>query len=283
MAGIDQGLHGRHQQPGEALRPVRPKHLEWLHRGGQLRGLQNLDVRSDTAHKGITYDQIWGASRIVHARHKKDGNVAGYVSLEDYSGVGPAYRTYVKMARKDTPDPQNKKRSLFGRRSPLDEDSTANGTDVVDAVLQGRADDENWHSMDRVDVPNTNGLYTNIRAGWGTPEWTPRDQLQNAMENLLNAWRDAQGTPSSLRPAAYLAPNHIMVEFEWAAHQGHDIRAIPAEERATLLKWAIEQRAASGNYGSFIMQIRRGGNSLGHLLIRVFRLGVTLAPAVVCG
>lgn len=46
-----------------------------------------------------------------------DGNVAGYVSLDDYNDAG-GFKTFVKVARKSSPNPHGKrKRSLFGRPS----------------------------------------------------------------------------------------------------------------------------------------------------------------------
>lgn len=62
-----------------------------------------------------------------------------------------------------------------------------------------------------------------------------------------------------------------MIEMEWAAHNNHNIRAIGVDELKAVTNYAIHQRQIIGNLGSFAMQIRRGGQSIGHLILRVFR------------
>lgn len=242
----------------------------------------------------ISYEAVWTAARIIHARHKANGNVAGYVSIDDYSDAG-GFKTFVKVARKDSPDPSNKrKRSLFGRRSAMDQprevdvsltdDGAVNTTDSFEHSLLEARQDRHWWNRDTRNIPGTNGLYANIRVGWGSEEPMADNQLQNGMENLLNDWNAAQGSPSSIRPAAYMAPGENLIEFEWAAHNNHNVDAITPAERSVLLYWAIRERQdQGGNWENFAMQIRRGGESVGHLIIRVFWAGLEDAIAGVCG
>ncbi|KAM0330882.1 hypothetical protein ACHAQA_003838 [Verticillium albo-atrum] len=246
----------------------------------------STDVR-----RPIYYESVWTAARIVHARHKADGNVAGYVSLDDYSDAG-GFKTFVKVARKDTPNPQGKRRrSLFGRPSALNLDEREA---TKDAELQNsrREDDQNsdlnkrwgnnWFSKERRDIPNT-GLYANLRMAWGPDETMATAQLENAMENLLVDWNNVQGNPSSLRPAGYMAPGEMMIQFEWAAQNNHDVNDITYEERINLLHWAVQERQIYGDQENFSMQVRRGGSTIGHLIIRVFWAGLTDALEGVCG
>ena len=249
---------------------------------------------SQNVRRAISYEAVWTAARIVHARHKEGGNVAGYVSIDDYADAD-GFKVFIKVARKDTPDPQNKRRrSLFGRRSVLDEvearseppsaEATVNGTEAAEGMLLEARDERHWWNRDIRYVPGTNGLYTNIRAGWGAREEMPEDQMQNGMDNLLREWNGATGSPSSLRPPAYMAPGENMIEFEWAAHNNHNIGAVSEEERSALLYWAIQERQEQGDHWeNFAMQIRRGGESVGHLIIRVFWAGLQDALANVCG
>ncbi|KAF7544832.1 hypothetical protein G7Z17_g9644 [Cylindrodendrum hubeiense] len=246
----------------------------------------STDVR-----RAIYYESVWTAARIVHARHKADGNVAGYVSLDDYSDTG-GFKTFVKVARKDTPNPQGKrKRGLLGRQSALILDEREETKDVEVRNWSGKDSEypdldkranNNWWSKDTRNIPNT-GLYANIRAAWGPGETIATEQLENGMENLLIDWNNAQGDPSSLRPSAYMAPGEMLIEFEWAAHNNHNVNDVTPDERVELLHWAVQERQTYGGQENFSMQIRRGQESLGHLIIRVFWAGLNDALADVCG
>lgn len=249
---------------------------------------------SQNVRRPIPYDAAWMAARIVHARHKSDGNVAGYVSLDDYSD-SEGFKVFVKVARKDTPDPQNKRRrSLFGRWSALDEpgsgsdppsaDRLLNETEVIENTLLESRTPRFWSNRQRVNISDTLGLYTNIRVGWGGREEVSVVQMENGADNLLNDWNQATGNPSTLRQAVYLAPGDTVIEFEWAAHNNHNINDVTPAERGFLLRWAIQQRQQEGDHWeNFAMQIRRGGESVGHLIIRTFYLGFQNALDQVCG
>ncbi|KAK8038022.1 hypothetical protein PG994_014789 [Apiospora phragmitis] len=186
------------------------------------------DVRRE-----IPYEAAWLAARVVHGRHKTDGNVAGFVSLDDY-GENSKYKVFVKVSRKDTPDPSNKRKrrgGLFGRRSsgpvggddddvfqkqqqqpalPKEEEvgGATNATEpetgeLMSALLKERAmGDGRWHSHDNVNFPNTNGLSANIRVAYGPREPLAPLQLDYAAEYLITAWDAQDGTPGSVRGRA---------------------------------------------------------------------------------
>ncbi|RYP16814.1 hypothetical protein DL765_004927 [Monosporascus sp. GIB2] len=241
----------------------------------------------------VSYETVWAAANVVHARHRGGGTVAGYVSLDDYTLGGNLFRTFIMVAAKDSPDPSGKRKrgspgSLFGRRSLLDdqdqEASPANATEQLQHMLQVRTSDAHEFDLSEVSIPNTDGLNVNVQAGWGDLEWAPNDQMQNAMENLLVMWNNNGGDgASSLRPAGYLAPGNIMIEFEWSAHQFQPAGAIRYEERAELLRHLINMRGWQGNYGNYVAQIRRGTQNLGHAVIRVFRLVADQTVGRICG
>ncbi|KAM5350398.1 hypothetical protein ACJ41O_006903 [Fusarium nematophilum] len=236
---------------------------------------------SSDVRRPIYYESVWTAARIVHARHKENGNVAGYVLLDDYSDAG-GFKTFVKVARKDTPNPQGKRR----RSLTLDERDETEERQIraygEHPDLDKRQSGNNWSSRDRRNIPNTN-LYANIRAAWGSDERIATEQLENGMDNLLIDWNNAEGNPSSLRPSAYMAPHEMLIQFEWAAHNNHNINDVSPEERVRLLHWAVQERQIYGDQENFAMQIRRGDESVGHLIIRVFWAGLDDALAGVCG
>lgn len=238
---------------------------------------------STNARADIDYAAVWAAARVIHARHKADGNVAGYISLDDYSDPGH-FKTFVKVAKKGSPDPSNKrKRELPGQTDyPNILDEREEVTVADHSSLKKRTNNLVSNFTD-TQIQGTHGLYTNIQAGWGPNEPQPDVQLQNAMENLLWDWNSAQGNPSTLRAPAYMAPGENLIEFEWAAHNNHNIDDIRADERSPILYAAIRFRQAmTGHPGNFAMQVRRGGETIGHLIIRVFWAGLDAALADVC-
>ena len=236
--------------------------------------------------QSVYYQAVWAAARVVHGRHKHDGTVAGYVSIDDYWYGGKAF---VQVARTGSPDPGNKRRSLAARRGVAE--GKRAGRNETEGGGNGGDDEEliwprvelEYSSFDSVDVPNTDGLSVNIRAGWGEGEWTPRDQQEYAQERLVEAWRGTTGEPGDIRPAGYLAPGGIMIEMELVAHNNHNLRQLHENEINPLARFAIDQRGIAGNPNSFIMQIRRGGESIAHMVLRVFRLTVSTDPNGACG
>ncbi|KXJ90356.1 hypothetical protein Micbo1qcDRAFT_226233 [Microdochium bolleyi] len=228
--------------------------------------------------RAISYETVWAAAHALHARHRADQTVAGYVSLDDYTMGGNLFRTFIMVAAKDSPDPRGKRRrhtgpdvSIGDRRRDLHE-------------LAARASDNHEFDPSEIPIQNTDGLNVNMQAGWGDAEWTGNDQMQNAMENLLVIWNnEANAGGATLRAPGYLAPNNIMVEFEWAANQFNANNAVAYEERATLLRQLIHLRANQGNYGNFAAQLRRGSRTIGHVIIRVFRLVAQQQVGEICG
>ncbi|EEY18447.1 predicted protein [Verticillium alfalfae VaMs.102] len=207
---------------------------------------------SSDVRRNIDYAAAWTAARAIHARHKENGEVAGYISLDDYSDAG-GFKVFVKVAATDSPNPTGKrKRSLV--RPPHK---------------------ESWP------IDHT-GLYTNIRTAWGTDEHIADDQVLNAMENLLTDWNNVQGNPSSLTPPAYHAPNDMRIQFEWAAHNNHNVNDIGYEERIQMLHWAVQERRIHAPRQNFSMQVRRGAVTIGHLIIRVFWVGQDQSLSNVC-
>lgn len=253
------------------------------------------DVRQE-----IPYEAAWLAARVVHGRHKSDGKLAGYISLDHY--VVGTYKVFVKVAKKGTPDPSNKRRrGLLGRRSALDvpkelpgvtnsDDGAFNVTEAETgelSILSTRANDGRWRNWDSVNVPNTDGLSANIRVAWGGPEEMNPVQIENAAEYLLEDWEALGGArPGSVNPRGYRADPGTEVQLEWVAHNNHDVQAITGEERRVMVRWAITQRQAEGNTRqreNFGVQVRRAGQTLGFLIIRVFYIGIDNALANVCG
>lgn len=149
-------------------------------------------------YRDIRYEEIWAAARVIHARHKSGGEVAGYVSLDDYTD---GFKAFVKVARKGTPDPSNKrKRSLFGRKTTLDEavEGLINSTD---ARIVAREEEEHWINTDSVNIPQANGLYTNVQVGWGQLEDT--FHADRAQEYLIEDWRAAADDAGFVRAPGY--------------------------------------------------------------------------------
>ncbi|KAF3023601.1 hypothetical protein E8E14_012144 [Neopestalotiopsis sp. 37M] len=217
----------------------------------------------------VSYETVWAAANVVHARHRGGGSVGGYVSLDDYTLGGNLFRTFIMVAATDSPDPSGKRKRTTEERRDM---------------LQVRTSDEHEFDLEVSPVANTDDLNVNVQVGWGDAEWTPNDQMQNAMENLLVMWDNGDGDQrSSLRPAGYLAPNNIMIEFEWAAHQFEPAGAVNYQERAILLRHLIDLRGRQGNFGNFAAQVRRGTRSIGHAIIRVFRLTANQQVGQVCG
>ncbi|KAM0280391.1 hypothetical protein ACHAQH_004104 [Verticillium albo-atrum] len=253
--------------------------------GCEVSVCDSTDVR-----RPIDYMSVWTAARVIHARHKEGGEVAGYISLDDYEDAG-GFKVFVKVAATDSPNPHGKrKRSLFGRPSALNLVEREEIKESEARTLSTETDEQSsvdkrwsftWFSLDRWPILNTR-LYTNIRAAWGNDEIIADDQLLNGMENLLVDWNNVQGNPSTLRPAAYHAPGDMIVQFEWAAHNNHNVNDIPYEERIELLHWAVQERQIHAPRENFSMQVRRGEESIGHLIIRVFWAGLGPALAGVC-
>lgn len=217
----------------------------------------------------VSYETVWAAAHVVHARHRGGNTVAGYVSLDDYTLGGNLFRAFVLVAAPNSPDPSGKR-----KRTTSEERRD---------VLSIRASDDHEFDLTEEPVPNTDDLNINVQAGWGNAEWAPNDQMQNAMENLLVMWDNGDDQRTTLRPAGYLAPNNIMIEFEFAAHQFNVANAVDYQERAILLRRLIDLRARQGNFGNFAAQVRRGSRVLGHVIIRVFRLVANQQIGQVCG
>ncbi|KAK4214329.1 hypothetical protein QBC37DRAFT_387215 [Rhypophila decipiens] len=247
--------------------------------------------------EGVSWLTVWAAARIIHARHKHGGKVAGYVSLDDYV---TGFKAFVKVAKIGTPNPTNKRKrdglpalsekSLFGRRSALDasaaeaikaelaKKSPTNGNETDQALVRRDHDDQRYVDWTEIEIPETD-LHTNIHIGWNDAEYAPAWNMRDAGELLLTAHQEAEragSDTSSLRPGAFHAPADVLVEFEWAAHNNHNARDINNGDLRQVVFWAIRERADRGGHGSFIAQIRRGAESVGHLLVRVFRVA---APA----
>ncbi|EGY22664.1 hypothetical protein VD0002_g644 [Verticillium dahliae] len=245
---------------------------------------------SSDVRRNIDYTAAWTAARVIHARHKADGKVAGYISLDDYSDAG-GFKVFVKVAATDSPNPTGKrKRSLFGRPSalnlgereePKEVEARAPSDETSTLPAVEKRWDWNWFSKDSWPIDHT-GLYTNIRTAWGTEENIGDDQVLNAMENLLTDWNNVQGNPSSLTPPAYHAPNDMRIQFEWAAHNNHNVNDIGYEERIQMLHWAVQERRIHAPRQNFSMQVRRGNVSVGHLIIRVFWVGQDESLSNVC-
>ncbi|KAM7211741.1 hypothetical protein V8F06_012874 [Rhypophila decipiens] len=217
--------------------------------------------------EGVSWLTVWAAARIIHARHKHGGKVAGYVSLDDYV---TGFKAFVKVAKIGTPNPTNKrKRDAEAIKAELAKKSPTNGNETDQALIRRDHDDQRYVDWTEIEIPETD-LHTNIHIGWNDAEYAPAWNMRDAGELLLNAHREAEqagSDTSSLRLGAFHAPADVLVEFEWAAHNNHNARDINNADLRQVVFWAIRERAD---------RIRRGAESVGHLLIRVFRVA---APA----
>ena len=213
----------------------------------------------------VTYEMVWAAAEVIHARHRGGGTVGGYVSLDDNDEQGRLKRRTIMVAAKDVPDPlsnNRQARGLFGRRSQLDTEVKA---------LVARTSHETNRTM--TTIANTDDLNVDIQIGWGEPEWTPQDQMKNGMEKLLVLWNNnGNDQRPALRAGPYLAWNRVMVEMEWAAAQFEPAAAVHYQERATLINAIMGMRANMGHHSNFVVRVRRGTRAIGYLLIRTYRL-----------
>ena len=135
-------------------------------------------------HTAVTYEAIWAATRIIHARHNSEGKVAGYVSLDDYYY---GYKAFVTLTKRDAPAPQNMKRTLLeDRQSALksiirEEADISDDEDSSDLIqlahkLMARAEDSSIN-LSSEDVPNARGLSVNVRIGFGDYEFAQESIL----------------------------------------------------------------------------------------------------------
>ncbi|KAK3328985.1 hypothetical protein B0H66DRAFT_526378 [Apodospora peruviana] len=246
---------------------------------------------SNVRDRKIGYYELWAAARVIHARHKKGGQVAGYVPLNDWTSQ-ERWSAYVKVAKKDTPDPVQKskkeKRALLNyfeqheekRAAALQELASTSTAPTIATRVQ-----DNYINMTEVAIPNPSGspggLTTNIQVGWGTGEFVERDQMEYVQERLVELRRQASrdGTnPNVIRPAGYYGRHYAMIEMEYVAHNNHNARDLGDADLNDVIRFAINERIISGNWSNFIMQIRRGGQSIGHLLIQIIRFGANNPP-----